>query len=395
MNSVHSLICATGRVLLYSVYLLGEGMSIMIKSNLRKLWADGEGRLLLTNIANQLDNGVIGHKDIAPFLRRARHREADFSTRGSALAYTQRDLDRPGPPSGVLKGPLCTQIVDDTFVLRVTSFDLIIRSIFFLKNDELHQNILTDLNTLLHRDISDEDARHADDGIKGYLNKYAMDGGAPSRWSLPPEVAALSPVACRFGERSIRLEDKAKGKPVFVAPVVKGGRTLVPLFQSLNACGIADDFRDRLGLDYLDRFYVDKRTVIGGILFRKSQIVGSTVHRPTPFDNTSPARFRGAYGAYGAGRGSMGRAADLALAGGGAATGPGCAELVAQDGHFAPNDSEVLIFYFGPVKNPRNDHYQAGHWGTEDDAFADGCLGRERRTRALARIVLAARRVGR
>lgn len=367
----------------------------MIKSNLRKLWADGEGRLLLTNIANQLDNGVIGHKDIAPFLRRARHREADFSTRGSALAYTQGELNRPGHPSGVLKGPLCTQIVDDTFVLRVAPFQHIIQSVFFIVNDELRTNrIIPHLNGLLHKDISDEYARQAENEIKRYLNAYAKKGGTPSRWNLPPEVAALSPVACSFGGRSIRLKDEAAGEPVFVAPVVRGGGTLAPLFESLNAGGIADDFRDRLGLDHLDWFQVDTRTVIGGVLFRKSQIVGSTVHRPTPFDHTSHARFRGAYGAYRAGRGAMGRAADLALAGE-AATGIGCAELVAKDGKFASNDSEVLIFYFGPVKNPRNDHYQAGHWGPEDDAFADGCLGRGRHTRALAQIVLAARRVGR
>ncbi|MGH1455120.1 MAG: hypothetical protein ACRBBV_18350 [Paracoccaceae bacterium] len=361
---------------------------------MRKLWANGEGRLLLTNIANQLDNGVIGHDEIAPFLRRARHREADFSTRGSALAYTQEDLDQPDNPSGVLKGRLCTQIADDTFFLRVAPFQNIIDNIVFYNKDDVRTTgIKPNLSRLLEVDISNDEAHQTDSAIKGYLSKYAKEGGEPSRWKLPPEVAALSPVACRFGMRSIRLIDKAKGEPVFVAPVVGGGRTLVPLFQSLDADGIADAFRDRLGLDDYDWSYKKKmRTVIGGILFRKNQIVETTFHRPTPFDYTSKARFRGAYGAYDAGRGAMGRAADLALAGGGAAS-PGCAELVAKDGHFASNDSEVLIFYFGPVKNPRNDHYQAGQWRPEDDAFAEGCLGKGRHTRVLARIVLAALRV--
>ena len=181
---------------------------------------------------------------------------------------------------------------------------------------------------------------------------------------------------------------------MFVAPVTGPRGTVVPMFGSASPGEAADRCRDGLGLDHFDRFFGDTRTVLGGILLRKAQVVGSTFHRPTPFDQTSKARFRAVHGKYGERRGSMGRSADLSL-GGGASTGKGCAEVVAKDGHFSPEDSEVLIFYFGAVKNPRRDAYRAGQWGHEGNAFVEGCLGGGRRLRTLARIALAARQVTR
>jgi len=234
----------------------------------------------------------------------------------------------------------------------------------------------------------------AETGIISNLRICAQTAGSATHWGLYPELAELGPVECNFGKRSLRFVDRAKGEPVFVAPVTGPRGSVVPIFGSASPGEAADRFRDGLGLDHLDRFYGDTRTVLGGILLRKVQVVGSTFHRPTPFDQTSRARFRAVHGKYGERLGSMGRSADLSL-GGGASTGEGCAEIVAKDGHFSTEDSEVLIFYFGAVKNPRRDAYRAGKWEDGDDAFVGGCLGGGRRLRALARIVHAAGQVTR
>ena len=167
----------------------------MIRPNLRKLWLDGEGRLFLINLANQIENGVIGPGVALRFLERAATASADFSSRGKALQYQRDDLNRVHIPRDFFKGTSCA-IPDDALILRIAPFKQIVENVVFLEEGaSLQAEVLEVLNELLNLRIGRDAAVEAEKSIRDSLETFARGQGSAKHWNLPPQIAALGPVA--------------------------------------------------------------------------------------------------------------------------------------------------------------------------------------------------------
>lgn len=321
-----------------------------MRQTLEKLWRDWRGQIFLANLANQFANGTLDPKKVRGFFVAAKSRPEDFVSRNRLFdsGFTPSDICfvnrmRPGAQP-------------DRLFLRVAPMAMILDAVSFSGVDGAGDNEKAQerLHALAGTPVGQEaKADREENLLKYFLRGGAKNGDWFSSSNLPPILDKFPLRLGTLGLSGIKLSAES-ADPVFVAPLELSGTALAGLSAASNSARPADYLRDLLGLDFLAHAWRGRRTVVGFILFRERQWQGTRIARPSPFDKTSEARFRAAFGDNRAALGSCGRTADLAKIGS-AETIEGAAEVVLENKGLRAGDRSVIVGYLGQVADPRGD----------------------------------------
>lgn len=358
-----------------------------MRTSFEALWADWKGQILLCNIANQVISGIIDPSDLRPLYRAARDRKSDFITRNALMdagfpvtgpAGSGRNdglhfISTKGPNSDSLR--LYLRVQRMTQILSCVSFD-------DLDGDD-HDGIVSKANdcTVPARTPQEEALRQeALKNVQAGLFDANVSAKIASEWGLSSAFAGWQLRRANLRRNGVGPRNSSDD-PVFMAPIaVTDG--IEDLFRhAKTSITPADIFRDRLGLDHLSSPFISPKVsrppshaILGFILVREHQFQTGTPKRPSPFDDTSHARFRAVHGPFSGRVTSTGRTADLAsISVGGSIV--GVPEVVAKNRTLI--DGNVLIGYIGEIKDPRKDAYidRVATANTLDQTFMNACMG--------------------
>lgn len=355
---------------------------IEARKNLEILWKEWEGRLLLINIANQLQAGVIAPDDLDSFLKKAAKEDVDFSTRARALGDESNQRDAFSQSNLHFVAKVSPEKEGEQLFLRIAPMHSILEMVELVGEDPISQaerrsNALSQLTILRKIPNLNEDGggmEIAEELLHKYLFSKDQTSQVVESWKLPDNFAEWDLTLGRLNTSGVALRD-ANSEPVFFAPIANASAACGVFEEASNIESPADHFRDMLGLDHFGREYNNERTILGFYLIRLKQIKKGKSFRPTPFDNTSPGRFRSCYGIFGGKRGNMGRTANLANL---SSKSPveGVAEVVCPNNSLYQAKKEILIGYLGPLEVPRGDAYVSGsNAKKQDKAFLKACMG--------------------
>jgi hypothetical protein len=367
---------------LQSTHVIQFSGTSNMKRNLELLWEEWEGRLLLINIANQLEARIIRRVDIDPFLKKAKKPGVDFSTRIRALmdeAPGSGDFRESSLYSTARVGPDCRK---GHVLLRIAPMQKILDSIELTGTDPafLRERLARASEQLaVARQIAASIAeknlvRNSELLFRRHLFADNLVGSNFSDWNLSDCLTNWPLVQGRLIRSGVALRTPSRD-PVFFTPLGKNSAISQKFVDASLSAAPSDLLRDTLGLDHYGSSYRNERVILGFYLVRRRQIKEGKALRPTPFDATSPGRFRACYGSFGGRIGKMGQTADLSRVGTLQSVG-GAREVVCPNNELKTGNEDVLIGYLGPIKDPRNDAYVQGRSATQNDlAFLDSCAG--------------------
>jgi len=357
----------------------------MMRQSFEDLWCDWKGRILLINIANQLLAGVVASEDLRPLFNAVKSRPADFGARDTVMdpGFPVNASDEERNDALHFISTMILAGEDRRLHLRVTSMMQIMQQVSFEDLDgDMHDQIIDELRRGLEpsRTSSDEDNRQV--SLTEFQNNLFPE---PDSQAIRKDLGLPNAFHGWSFRRAI-LRRKGIGPkspsndPVFIAPLnVSAGVDL--LFENAKtSIARADLFRDRLGLDHLGARYVSpsggggaSHVVLGFILVREDQFQHGPPKRPTPFDDTSKARFRATHGHYPGRVTQTGRTADLGkIAKSGSID--GISEVVVRNQTL--RDGEVVIGYLGEVRDPRKDAFsKISTESLRDQSFIKACMG--------------------
>ena len=355
-----------------------EKYSDALRKKIAPLLLDGETKLLLVNIANQVNAEIVPRSVIETVLKRIDARDTPFEDRAALLADTPDSTDfsarklrwqgrqRPAAACG-------------DYFLRVAPMQDIMAGVTLdpwpdrtPRERQREQRNAMIAEAGLRADAADRDAENR---LKSLL--FTPPTGTPP----VPRLFGLPPLArARFRSATVGLRGSGRlGDPLFLAPLRDGCPTEVAIRRRDGAVPVADFMRDLLGLDFFApdfRAAVGvERTVLGFCLIPAESLGDAIAYRPTPFDEASALRFRGCFGKP-APAGTVtptGRTADLSRIG---TDKPlrGTREIVIADRAPDPDRSGLLVGYLGHVLTP---HPDPERWTAQDcdAAFLDRCIG--------------------
>ena len=343
----------------------------------------------MVNLAGHIQSQVIGQRQLDQFIRRSARSDADFSSRSNALrsdpigmmSVTVEDLhfaSNAGPKN-----------TDDLLLLRVAPMEFILNNVEPIKTGVAEKKRFGRAKSVLRamsdKKVGEKEIVEYERRFRAFLFERAETTQIIESWSLGSSWHGQLLAKGQLRRQAVGFR-KRDGRPIFFATV----ENCEKLFDNDCESGLADALRDRLGLDHLGKYFNDQRVILGWYCFRHRQYSASIPKRPTPFDNTSPARFKASYGEFGKARGSMGRTADLSKIelGDSRDSIDGLTEIVCPNEMLNTNDAEVLFGYLGPLNVPRNDNYVYSKSGSElDRLFIEKCLGAWDRDAVIATII--------
>jgi hypothetical protein len=370
-------------IILASISEVGVvGMPVdQIKKNLKNLSNQWEGKLLLANIASQLLSGVMTKSEIRSFLVKASQPSVPFNTIVEALS-DQSDASGFKSTGLYFSSTKKVESTENVILLRVAPMKTILASVEFdgkegnlrrslVENylDEICSTEKTDAEFVKQRTILLSECLFRDHGLTAPKNG----------WRLPEYIDGLDLAPGRIVSAGISLRTP-NGEPTFFAPLPANGRG-ASLLKTLRSVGTPADYvRDILGLDHYAATHRGQRLVLGFYLVRANKIHDGKLSRPTPFDKSSPGRFRGSYGEHQKKVGKMGRTANLANIHACPADDDtpvgGLNEVVCPNHPLAAEDNRVLVGYLGPLAVPRGDTYKRGQNAKPaDEKFLEICTG--------------------
>ncbi len=356
----------------------------MPEIKLRQLAKTLEGRVLITNLANQVHAGILGRDKVKSFLEWAQHAKSDFSSREGALAVKSANAgpNRFDPARLYFLGNAPPFRRENLYLMRIVPLITILEKVSLVAGDDKKlQEIIAGLTTCTMptpwADRDDEDLRQA-------LAENSISADDFERVNLPDGFRELPLLRCRTAEENCGLSESYPGAPKFFTFWHQDESHLNrPLAFDPNALNLADHFRDILGLDHLGRFYGKNRVALGFIIIPASQCPLKEQVRPTAFDETSWARFRACYGQHDGRPGSTGWTADLAKVSKAETNVEGAPEIIVPNDPFAVDAPEFLVGYLGILEAPRDDQYDrealdglsSADWSDRDQAFLGACMG--------------------
>ncbi|SDU49517.1 hypothetical protein [Stappia sp. ES.058] len=350
----------------------------MAEKNLKELWDNiWEGRLLLVNIASQIESGVLDSGAVSDFLGRLSGVKTGISSSSDLGKFfnipeaASVSGGSPTEPDLTMRGPLATDICS-SFLIRIAPLTKILSAVQLLsaagEEDIGHTNTVRKrLKTCLelprlpsdhaeHR--KDEEAfERAQRVLCNFLFPRNHDVLKISGWELPEPLRGRPLAAARVLEGIGVALSKKSMEPKFFAPMVKdcpicasmptmsGSTEGAPIEVAENG---GQRVRDLLGLDWCGANYEKERTILGFFIVPVDK-ENDEVRRPTPFDFTSRARFRARYGSRDGQVGRMGRTADLAAIEDPEKSLRGAREVVRRAELFSEYPSTVLVGYLGSL----------------------------------------------
>lgn len=355
---------------------------------LKALWdGDYRGQILLCNIANQLQNKTIMARDIELFARAAEQRSDTFRSRSEVMGMPFPSASASSASKLYFKSHIRPKPDPNRLYARVMPLTLLLNQLAgSIRSPSVLRTILAEGPT------DDNKVRERRQRIlqRSLRREHPIANGTLDTWSLPPEIKEVEWFS---GEMTGNLSFGDKGRPVFVAPIIEGGSLAGAFAGASSMDGLADVIRDILGLDHFGKMWFDRKlrqrqpVLLALVLFREAQVRGYTIARPTAFDETSEARFRGAFGAPEKTPGPCGRTADLSRIGSNPCE--GASEVVVENGPFVGSRS-VLFTVLGEVSDPRSDAYDPNANVQErDKIFVAHCSGPQTRDEVIEKIVVA------
>lgn len=355
---------------------------------LKALWDnDYRGQILLCNIANQLQNKTIMARDIKLFAMAAEQRSDTFRSRSEVMGMPFPSASASSASKLYFKSHIRPKPDPNRLYARVMPLTLLLNQLAgSIRSPSVLRTILAEGPT---DDIKVRERRQK--VLQRCLRReHQVANGTFETWSLPPQIQEVEWFS---GEMTGNLSFGEKGRPVFVAPIIEGGSLAGAFAGATSMDGLADVIRDTLGLDHLGKMWFDRKlrqrqpVLLALVLFREAQVRGYTIARPTAFDETSEARFRGAFGPPEKTPGPCGRTVDLARIG--SIPCEGASEVVVENGPFVGSRS-VLFTVLGEVSDPRSDAYDPNANAQErDKIFVAHCSGPQTRDEVIEKIVVA------
>ena len=372
-----------------------------MKSVLEELWKDWTGRLFLINLANHLECGILTRDKLRPFYETAKSRPKRFESR-----YILFSEDFPGASAAAhghsstlhMHSHVGPSVDENRIHFRVAPLGQILSSVRFAESEP--KALKNDLRTFLSASTK-VSATSAEEVIRErqlvLLNQIFRDrcgvGADLSDWPLPNALSESPLRRARLNGNGLALRNGTE-EPVFAAPLTQSAELLDPARSLTKGHTQADAVRDALGLDHYDRVYMPKggnpgHVVLGFFVFREKSLKTAPPLRPTPFDITSPGRFRASFGDFCGKTCSTGRTADLAKISAGSDP-TGYSEVVFQNEAPANGSDDVLIGLLGEVRNPRSDAFIFGAAETVlDTKYLAACAGPRGRDTIIDIIVSA------
>lgn len=359
-----------------------------MRSELELLWDnDYCGRVLLANLANQIEGGIINARVLERIRRASLKRPETFDSRERLLGdmFPGRG-DEPGS-----KLYFETEILPKHSKTKLYARVVALTPLFgALENGGTAERVLK----AAIKDGPEDDAnkrRQRYKPLETLLKKrFPCDDHILKQVGMPPGASAWTWHQAEF-TRKIGLRDD--DAPVFLTELTAGGSFDNTFDRALKLADPADLFRDVLGLDMLDRAYPSNPSgganPIGVFVFTAEQIGSLKLTRPSPFDATSRARFRAAYGFHNGSTGLRGRTANLAKIG--TTEIEGVPEIVVQNEELQGSRT-VFFALIGEPVIPRNDVYDETSEAAEiDDIFLAHCLGTRDKKAVIDLLVESAR----
>lgn len=349
----------------------GGGFSL--RSELEMLWDnDYRGRILLANFANQIERGILGDGVLERLRRTALTRPETFGSRDSLLG--NRFPGRGETPVSKLffETGIRPEVDKTKLYARVVALTPLLWN---LKNGSTASRVLK----AAIKDGPEDDANKRSrryKALKALLRKqFPCNNNDLKMLGMPPGAAQWEWFQAEFtGKIGFREADE----PIFLTELTADGSFDQVFDRALNLPDPADLFRDVLGLDMLDRAHPSAPTgsanPIGVFIFTEEQLGSLKLARPSPFDATSKARFRAAYGDHKGSTGLCGRTANLAKIG--TREIEGAPEVVVENKNLQGSKTVFFAFIGEPVI-PRKDVYdETTGADPTDEMFLGHCLGK-------------------
>jgi len=362
-----------------------------MKEKLTKLATDWEGRLFLHNLANQLETGLLDAVHCAPIRNASRGKEDVFVSRRTLFdtGFKSSAAD-PSDHPGLFAGPDFS-LDPDTLLFRILPLDLALNVVKMSR-----KSVVSDVKQALANFLSKGPAvppgvRYSDldpgSAAKSAADARALDyedaleplfAGRTGKsylpdWQLPAPLLDWPMTEANFVTH-LKIAQSNANLPVFLSPILKAEALEKTVEKPRCVFETADTFRDLLGLDHFDRTYRKVSAVpLAMVIFRARQLQDATRRRPSPFDHTSPARFRAIHGTQGGAHKMFGCTVDLSKIG---LLGSieGVPELVSANTRLPENDNQVLLGFLGELTIPRGDAYMPYQSeSAQDAAFISWC----------------------
>lgn len=347
--------------------------------HLLQFWDNApSGRILITNVVNQLDMGILTPEKVTSFLERIRvggphlrNAEAFMSSEGSA-SFSAEQMGFLGPCAlgNEALGPLVRVTTMREIVDNCTPYDENVPTLRALA-DGLAEllNVIEDLS------LDESEVEGAEKDLDDLLSEAASIAPVPEtllRTARPERHV----VAARLVERTVKLRAPSDHPPpTFCTPLNCSETPLQPL-ASVRRPMDALDVRAGLGLDFLSPRYMDRRTTLGFIVFSPTDLEVGGVRRPTPFDGASLFRFRSAHGVP-VGRHAVkdwGRTVDLQRLESDGVPGAGHREFVVS-GTTLKSGAVIGIGYLGRIRDDAVGQHSRDADPDSHKGFLKACLG--------------------
>lgn len=329
----------------------------------KRYWASIDIKILLANLANQKELGLVSDADIEKFTD---HLASPLTPSGSAIdilnsgsiapdTYTLEDF--------FFRASIHPLAIDGQLLVRVAPLAAILASIDLGGREASLQK---QLQAFSDTTADPSDNARAEHRLRTVF-KNASFADFTGNWKDFLEEYCEYMLEAEFAsDKGIGLSSSKVGTPKFVTYLTDQSGKEHQNLEAIKAggtgpsgSGIADKLRDVLGLDHLTKTYKSHRTVLGFLVFRADDLTAHKIKRPTVFDETSTLRFRGACSLDAAALQEWGRTADLsklhdAFEKGTTPSIVGCPEVV-MDNPSLVRGTKVLVGYLGALELPRRD----------------------------------------